>query len=204
MKRKYSQEERDLVFDLWKQGSGFSDIARVLDAKPGSIFTILREFGGIKPGKRKRSGQHLTIEEREEIRAGLSAKMSVRSIARQLNRSPSTISREVNRNRGRRWYKALGADRRAWRTARRPKPCTLALNDVLRGLVIEKLRLYWSPEQISGWLKVNYSRRKAMQISHETIYKTLYVRSRNTLDPVTKSPSQCPRSLRLLTHLGRL
>jgi len=182
MKRTYTQEERDLVFDLWKQGAGFSDIGRVLDAKPGSIFTILRDHGGIKPEKRKRSATYLTIEEREEIRAGLSAKMSIRAIARQLNRSPSTISREVNRNRGRRWYKALDADRRAWRFAKRPKPCALARNAELKKLVIEKLQLNWSPEQISGWLKVNYSRRKSMQVSHETIYKTLYVRSRETLD----------------------
>jgi transposase len=114
-KQTYSQEERDLVFDLWKRGTGFSGIARILDAKPGSIFTILREHGGIKPERRKRVPQHLTLEEREEIRAGPSAKKSIRSIARRLNRSPSTISREVNRNHGRRWYKALGADRRARR-----------------------------------------------------------------------------------------
>ena len=86
MKRTYSQEERDLVFDLWKRGTGFSGIARILDAKPGSIFTILREHGGIKPERRKRVPQHLTLEEREEIRAGLSAKKSIRSIARRLNR----------------------------------------------------------------------------------------------------------------------
>jgi len=182
MKRTYTQEERDLVFDLWKQGAGFSDISRVLDAKPGSIFTILRDHGGIKPEKRKRAAHHLTIEEREEIRAGLSGKMSIRAIARKLDRSPSTISREVNRNRGRRWYKAIDADRRAWRFAKRSKPCLLATNSELRKLVIEKLRLNWSPEQISGWLKVNLPRRKAMQVSHETIYKTLYVRSRKTLD----------------------
>ena len=182
MKRTYTKEERDLVFDLWKQGAGFSDIARTLDSKPGSIFTILRDFGGIKSEKRKRSQQHLTIEEREEIRAGLSAKLSIRAIARQLGRAPSTISREVNRNRGRRWYKALGADRRAWRKAKRPKACALALNNELRNLVIEKLQLNWSPEQISGWLKVNKSRDLDMQVSHETIYKTLYVRSRKILD----------------------
>lgn len=182
MKRTYSQDERDLVFDLWKCGAGFSDIARVLDAKPGSIFTILREHGGIKPKERKRSLEHLSLEEREEIRSGLSAKLSIRAIARQLNRSPSTISREVNRNRGRRWYKALDADRRARRTARRPKPCVLASNDALRRLVVSKLQLNWSPEQISGWLSVNFSRQTDMQISHETIYKTLYVRSRKTLD----------------------
>jgi len=88
MKRQYTQQERSLVFDLWKQGSGFSDIARILDSKPGSIFTILRECGGIKPAARKRSASHLTLEEREEIRAGLSSKMSIRAIARQLDRAP--------------------------------------------------------------------------------------------------------------------
>lgn len=176
-----------MVFDLWKQGSGFSDISRVLDTKPGSIFTILREFGGIKPAKRTRAPQHLTIEEREEIRAGLSAKKSIRAIGRQLNRSPSTISREVNRNRGRRWCKAVDADRRAWREAKRPKPCVLAVNPTLRKLVIKKLKLDWSPEQISGWLQTNFARRKVMQLSHETIYKTLYVRSRKTLDHLLAS-----------------
>lgn len=181
MKRTFTQDERDIVFDLWKQGAGFSDIGRVIDAKPGSIFTILREHGGIKPEKRKRSIQHLTIQEREEIRAGLSANMSIRAIARKINRSPSTISREVNRNRGRRWYKAINADRRAVRLGKRPKPCALSINMELRELVIKKLQLNWSPEQISGWLKVKFPRRKGMQISHETIYKTLYVRSRKVL-----------------------
>ena len=182
MKRTYTQEERELVFDLWKQGAGFSDIAQVLDAKPVSIFTILREHGGIKPEKRKRCSTHLTLEEREEIRAGLSAKMSIRAIARSLGRSPSTISREVSRNRGRRWYKAVDADRRAWRFARRSKPCLLATNEELHRLVVEKLRMNWSPRQISGWLRVNLPDHDAMQVSHETIYKTLYVRSRKTLD----------------------
>ena len=182
MKRTFTEEERNCVFDLWKQGAGFSDIGRVIDAKPGSIFTILREHGGIKPEKRKRASAHLTIEEREEIRAGLSAKRSIREIARQLNRAPSTISREIERNRGKRWYKAVNADRRAWRNAKRPKLCVLAKNLRLRALVIEKLQLNWSPEQISGWLKVSLPRQQGMHISFETIYKSLYVRSRKTLD----------------------
>lgn len=181
MKRTYTQEEKDLVFDLWKQGAGFSDISRVIDAKPGTIFTILRDRGGIKPDKRNRSIHHLTLEEREEIRAGLSEKMSIRAIARKLNRSPSTVSREINRNRGRRWYKAVGADRRAWRKAKRPKLCALASNTKLKKMVIQKLKLKWSPEQISGWLKVNFPNQSGMQLSHETIYKTLYMRIRKTL-----------------------
>lgn len=182
MKRTFTADEKELVFDLWKSGAGFSDIGRVLEAKPGSIFTILRELGGIRPGTRTRNQCHLTLEEREEIRAGLSAKKSIRTIAQTLNRAPSTISREVNRNRGRRWYKAVDADRRASRFAKRPKQCLLEKNPELKKIVIEKLRLKWSPEQISGWLKVSMSRRKSMQISYETIYKTLYVRSKKVIE----------------------
>lgn len=182
MKRSYTTDERELVFSLWKKGCGFSDIGRVLDAKPGSVFTILREHGGIRPAIRKRAANHLTLEEREEIRAGLSAKMSIRAIAQSLNRSPSTISREVNRNRGRRWYKAIAADNRAWRCAKRPKACALEINRELRQTVIEKLQLFWSPEQIAGWLRRHYPGCVSMHVSHETIYKTVYVRSRKALD----------------------
>lgn len=182
MKRTFTQDEKNLVFKLWKSGAGFSDIARVLDSKPGSIFSILREHGGIQPKARCRSRLHLTLEEREEIRAGLSAQLSIREIASKLNRTPSTIYREINKNGGRRWYKAVRADRRAWRLAKRPKDCLLKMNTELRQLVSEKLELNWSPEQISGWLKTNLSRRKRMQISHETIYKTLYIRSKKVLD----------------------
>ena len=101
-KRTFTFSERELVFDLWKQGSGFSDISRIIDAKPGSVFSILRDTGGIKPKRRVRNSAHLTIAEREEIRVLLSARHSLRSIARKFGRSPSTISREVARNRGRR------------------------------------------------------------------------------------------------------
>ncbi|WP_143820934.1 helix-turn-helix domain-containing protein, partial [Motiliproteus sp. MSK22-1] len=152
-----------------------------IEAPPGSVFTILRENGGIKPRARSRSKTHLTSEEREEIRVALSAKMSIRAIARMLGRSPSTISREVARNRGRRYYKAIDADRRARRMAKRPKLGVLEINTELKKLVTEKLELRWSPEQISGWLKVKYSRRKHMQVSHETIYKSLYVRSKKVI-----------------------
>jgi len=181
IKRTLTKDEKDLVYDLWKQGAGFSDIGRVIEAQPGSVFTILRETGGIKPRQRTRNTTHLTGEEREEIRVALSTKVSIRAIARMLGRSPSTISREVARNRGRRYYKAIDADRRASRMAKRPKLGTLEINLELRQIVIEKLQLKWSPEQISGWLKVEYSRQKRMQVSHETIYKSLYVRSRNII-----------------------
>lgn len=180
-KRTFTINEKELVFGLWKQGAGYSDIGRVLDAKPGTVFTILRETGGIKPSPRSRNQKHLTIAEREEIRVGLSGKLSIRAIARSLERSPSTISREVARNRGRRYYKAVDADNRAKRMAKRPKLSVLEIHPELRRLVIEKLEKKWSPEQISGWLKVTFSRRKYMQISHETIYKSLYVRAKNII-----------------------
>lgn len=180
-KRTFTQDEKDLVFRLWKQGTGFSDIGRILNAAPGTVFTVLRETGGIKPTPRKRNTQHLTLEEREEIRVALSSKMSLRAIARMLNRSPSTISREVARNRGRRYYKAVDADNRAKRMAKRPKLGVLELNRELRKIIISKLELKWSPEQISGWLRVEYSRRKHMRVSHETIYKSIYVRAKSII-----------------------
>ncbi|EFB9450691.1 transposase, partial [Escherichia coli] len=125
MRRTFTVEEKASVFELWKNGTGFSEIANIPGSKPGTIFTMLRDTGGIKPHERKRAVAHLTLSEREEIRAGLSAKMSIRAIATALNRSPSTISREVQRNRGRRYYKAVDANNRANRMAKRPKPCLL-------------------------------------------------------------------------------
>ncbi|WP_429052285.1 IS30 family transposase [Aeromonas veronii] len=181
MKRTFTAKEKAFVFDLWKRGTGFSEIARILDSKPGTIFTMLRDTGGIKPSECRRAVAHLTLSEREEIRAGLSAQMSIRAIARSLNRSPSTISREVRRNRGRRGYKAVGANNRANRMAKRPKVCLLERNPQLRNLVLEKLELKWSPEQISGWLRRTFPRQNMMQISAETIYKTLYFRNRSAL-----------------------
>jgi IS30 family transposase len=182
MKRTFTSQEKDLIFDSWKQGVGFSDIAKSLNSKPGTVFTILRNSGGLKPHKHTRSSSHLSLSEREEIRAGLSAKKSIRSIAKSLKRAPSTISREINRNRGRRFYKAVDADNRASRMAKRPKLCLLDKNPDLRNLVIEKLEKKWSPEQVSGWLKKEMFHQDSMQISAETIYKTLYVRTRLSLD----------------------
>ena len=148
MRRTFTAEEKASVFELWKNGTGFSEIANILGSKPGTIFTMLRDTGGIKPHERKRAVAHLTLSEREEIRAGLSANISIRAIATALNRSPSTISREVQRNRGRRYYKAVDANNRTNRMAKRPKPCLLDQNLPLRKLVLEKLEMKWSPEQI--------------------------------------------------------
>jgi len=181
MKRTFTAQEKEWIFDSWKKGVGFSEIAKALESKPGTIFTVLRDRGGIKPKPRKPSPQHLTLAEREEIRAGLSAKLSIRAIARSLNRTPSTISREIQRNRGRRYYKAVDANNRAKRMAKRPKPYLLEVNPELRDVVLEKLELKWSPEQISGWLKKIAPNQASRQISAETIYKTLYFRIRSAL-----------------------
>lgn len=196
MRRTFTAQEKALVFDLWKSGAGFSEIAKILDSKPGIIFTMLRDTGGIKPGDRKRAEAHLTLSDREEIRAGLSAKMSIRAIAVALNRAPSTISREVQRNRGRRYYKAVDANNRANRMAKRPKPCLLDQNVQLRELVLEKLELKWSPEQISGWLRRTKPRQKTMRISAETIYKTLYFRCREALHHLNVQHLRRSHSLR--------
>lgn len=181
MKRTFTKQEKEFVFDSWKAGVGFSDIARLINSTPGNIFTMLRDTGGLKPTPRQRRSIHLSLEEREEIRVGLSAKMSIRAIAHMLERSPSTISREVQRNRGRRYYKAVDANNRAWRMARRPKQCLIESNDKLRQVILDKLALNWSPEQISGWLKKTMPRRKSMHVSAETIYKTIYYRKRDAL-----------------------
>jgi IS30 family transposase len=180
-KRTFTPDEKDLIFNLWKQGTGFSDIGKILDAAPGTVFTALRESGGIKPEPRTRNPKHLTAAEREEIRVALSANMSIRAIAKMLDRSPSTISREIARNRGRRNYKAIDADNRAKRMSKRPKPGKLELNEELRQLVMAKLELKWSPEQISGWLSVEFARCNKMQISHESIYKSIYVRAKGVI-----------------------
>ncbi len=171
-----------MCWTLWRQGLGFSDIGRVINAKPGSIFTILRASGGYPPSKAKRSQRHLSLRERENISIGLALGKSVRQIATELSRAPSTVSREINKNGGVGKYQASTADASAWKNAKRPKPFKLDTTPLLKETVIEKLELKWSPEQISGWLQVQYPENPEMRISHETIYKSLYIRSRKLLD----------------------
>jgi len=137
--------------------------------------------GGLRPPERRRSRSSLTLAEREEISRGLVAGLSIRSIAADLKRAASTISREIKRNGGRRRYRAVRADKQAWAQALRPKPCKLLLDARLPQAVIIKLQRYWSPQQIAGWLKRSYPGQEDMHISHETIYKTLYVQARGAL-----------------------
>lgn len=180
-RRGFSLAERADLWARWKAGESMSDIGRALRKHPASIFTVLAVRGGIARPARRRAERALTSAEREQISRGLAAEQSIREIARTLERPPSTISREVNRNGGPTRYRAVEAERRAWRQAERPKPCRLAGESKLRALVAAKLEREWSPEQIAGWLKREYPGDARMHISHETIYRTLYVQARGAL-----------------------
>ena len=177
----YSTEQRAEIWDRWKRGESMHEIGRAFDRGHSSIQKILMATGGIRPAVRKRSRLALSLAEREEISRGPVAGFSLRLIAGHLKRSPSTISREVNRNGGKRGYRAVKADKRAWEQALRPKTCKLVLSDHLRQAVICKLKRYWSPQQIAGWLKRKHPDREAMNVSHETIYRSLYVQARGAL-----------------------
>jgi transposase, IS30 family len=169
------------LWERWKAGESISDISRVLKKPPGSIHGMLKASGGIVPLRRQRPSWALTSAEREEISRGLAAGDSMRAIAARLGRAASTVSREVERNGGRGSYRAAKAEERSWERARRPKRCLLSVNDRLRDLVAQKLQEDWSPEQISGWLKRHYPDDEAMRVSHETIYRTLFVEARGAL-----------------------
>ncbi len=174
-------EAIDQVWLRMRAGQAAKPTARELGLCTGTVRAYLIRCGGIRPEPRRRAVGRLSLVEREEISRGLAAGYSVRAIAVSLGRSPSTVSREVNANGGRRRYRAARADLAAWARATRPKPCKLAGNPVLRAIVEEKLARRWSPQQIDGWLKVTFPKRPEMQVSHESIYRTLYVQSRGAL-----------------------
>lgn len=176
-----SAEQRATMWARWKAGYPMRDIGRSLGVDHGSIRGILCLYGGIAPAVRHRSATTLTLAERESISRGIACGNSVRLIARRLGRAPSTVSREVARHGGRSAYRATEADRRAWRSALRPKPCLLALNQKLRDIVSSKLTVNWSPEQVSGWLKAQYPDDESMRVSHETIYRSLFIQARGVL-----------------------
>jgi len=174
-------EAIDQVWLRLRAGQAAKPTARQLGLCTGTVRAYLLRCGGIKPQPRRRGACRLSVEEREEISRGLAAGLSYRAIAAGLGRDPSTVSREVAANRGRRQYRAARADRQAWTRATRPKVCKLAANLVLRDIVEEKLLLRWSPQQIAGWLKLTYPDSPEMLVSHESIYRTLYVQSRGAL-----------------------
>lgn len=178
---RFSESEKALIWDWWQQGVSMRGVARDLGRSSSSVRTMIESGGGVRPAPRCRNVRHLSLEEREEISRGMASDESLRSIASRLGRSASTVSREVSRNGGRSGYRALRADRAAYRRARRPKVCKLAANPMLVLLIEEKLGLWWSPQQISGWLKETYPSAPEMWVSHETIYLTLFVQGRGAL-----------------------
>ena len=176
-----SREQKTELWERWKSGQCSSDIARALERTKGAIHRILSFNGGIVPVTRRRAPVALALNEREEISRGIAAGRSIRGIATRLGRSPSTVSREVARHEGRIAYRATPADEHAWEWALRHKPCRLASHPALRWRVAEKLALDWSPEQISGWLKREFPADESLRVSHETIYRSLFVQARGVL-----------------------
>ena len=165
----------------WRDGESLNAIGRALGRIPKMVHYIVAGAGGIPPVPRRRARQALTLSEREAISRGVARGSSLRQISRDLGRAPSTVSREVRRHGGPRRYRAAAADRRAWARARRPKRCRLATHPVLRRAVATKRALEWSPQQIAGWLHQAYPDDPTMQVSHETIYLSLFVQSRGVL-----------------------
>jgi len=180
-RRGFSTAEKTELWDRWQRGESMRSIGRVFGKPSSSIYFQLAPHGGIRPEPRRRSRLALTLSEREEISRGIVAERSIRSMARSLGRSPSTVSRELSRNDGYDCYRAALADERAWESALRPKQCKLARHPPLRRAVARKLRLNWSPEQIAGWLKRAHPGDGSYQVSHETIYRSLFVQTRGVL-----------------------
>jgi len=188
---RFSEAERVEVWDRWQAGDANRLIGRDLGCSAGSIRAFVESWGGVRPRVRRRAGRHLSLMEREEISRCVAAGESMRHIAGQLGRAPSTISRELARNGGRGSYRAHRADRAATRRARRPKPSKLATNHQLRAVVEDKLEAWWSPEQVARWLRRTYPSDEEMQVSHETIYLSLFIQGKGAL---RRELAQCLRT----------
>ena len=176
-----SAEERRQMWDRWKQGDTVLSISEGLQRSPDSLRRVVVAHGGIAPAVRTRSARALSLSDREQISRGVAAGSSLRQIAAAVGRAPSTISREVARHGGRGQYRAVEADERTWGWARRPKACRLSLHRKLCRVVASKLTQRWSPQQIAGWLKLAYPGNEAMHVSHEAIYRTLFIQARGAL-----------------------
>jgi len=192
--------EKSDIWCRWKTGQSLREIGRAFDKPPSSIRCLLLPRGGIPPAARRRSRLTLTLPEREDISRGIASGSSIREIARHLERATSTVSREVKRHGGRPAYRAHEADDRAWDSALRPKQCLLALHSRLREIVASKLILDWSPEQISGWLKTEYPDDESMRVSHETIYRSLFIQARGVLKKELMDHLRSKRRMRRSRH----
>ena len=194
----FTAAQKAELWERWRVGSSAAAIARALDRRNKTgVLRIVTLHGGIAPAPRRRALAALRLEEREEISRGIAVGQSIRRIAQGLGRAPSTVSREIRRNGGSQGYRANQADRSAWERALRPKPCRLALHRELRWRVAQKLALQWSPEQISGWLKREFPTDQDMQISHEAIYRSLFVQTRGVLKKELTAHLRTRRQMRL-------
>ncbi len=192
----YTEAQRALMWDRWQQGESMHDIARLFDRSHPAIQRILTLNGGFRPREQKRSPLALTLAEREAISRGLATRLSMRTIAAQLGRSPSTVSREIQRNDGYASYRASAAENAAWQRALRPKACKLASRPQLVKAITDKLQQQWSPEQIAGWLKRRYPDDERYHVSHETLYKSLFIQARGVLKKELLACLRTERSLR--------
>ncbi len=197
MGRSLTQEQQERVWQFWAEGRSPRAIGREVGFWAQGVRNFVGRSGGVRAPERRRSGQCLSKGEREEISRGLARGEGFRAIGRAISRDHTTVSREVNRNGGPKRYRAQAADEAAWGRARRPKPSRLHLNPELRAVVEEKLRVKWSPQQISRWLRRTYPDHDAMQVSHETIYLSLFVQGRGAL---RRELASCLRSGRHTRH----
>ena len=195
-RRGFTTAEKTEMWDRWQRGESLSSIGRAFSKDSSSIIFQLSPYGGVRPAPRRRSRLALRLLERETIFRGIVARQSIRSIARQLDRSPSTVSREIKRNGSCDRYRAAQADEQAWSRSRRPKLCKLATRPWLRQTVVRKLTMFWSPEQIAGWLKRRRPGQEDSQVSHETIYCSLFVQARGVLKKELMSYLRSQRTMR--------
>jgi IS30 family transposase len=197
---KLSSAQRADMWGRWKVGQSLNAIGRALGKDKQVIHFLLACHGGIAPPVRRRSRRALTLAEREDISRGMASGCSMRVIAQRLSRASSTVSREVARHGGRAQYRASDADQRTWQLALRPKVCRLALHDELRTIVASKLTEDWSPQQISGWLKTAYPKDESLRVSHETIYRSLFVQARGVLKKELIQHLRSKRRIRRSRH----
>ena len=197
---KLSVAQRAELWSRWKAGQSLNEIGRALDKDHVVIQFLLARHGGIAPAARQRSVRTLTLAEREDISRGIAGGSSLRQIAKGLQRAVSTVSREVARHGGRPQYRASEADHQAWESALRPKTCWLANHEQLRTMVASKLLLDWSPEQISGWLKSQYPNDASLRVSHETIYRSLFIQARGVLKQELVKHLRSQRRIRRSRH----
>lgn len=196
----YSDKEKSAMWDAWQRGETLTSIGRAFDRGSSSIYNVLSRSGGIRPLERTRSRLALCLSEREEISRGIANDASLREIAQQLKRAPSTISREVKRNGGLDHYRASDAESAAWARAHRPKLCKLRTHAFVRRAVARKLQLHWAPQQIAGWLKRSYPGEEDKHVSHETIYRSLFVQARGALKKELLQHLRTQRTLRRSRH----